>query len=180
MLDTTLVGSTDDAEVAALTPVGVPGVGDEPVGGRAGHAPSEDSDGVTAELAARGVHVDSRLVVVEVLVDGVGGLDGSVGHDLLLDSSDGLADSVGSLSEVLVISPALRVSGLALLLAGRSRVLGARARTIVGLSSVVSARGDRIGLAGVLVGVVGTSDDTLVDPVLPGLDGISTLASVTA
>ena len=70
----------------------------------------------------------------------------------LLDSSDGLADSVGSLSEVLVISPALRVSGLALLLAGGCWVLVIRARSIVGLSSVVSARGDRIRLAGVLVG----------------------------
>jgi len=50
--DSALVGSTEDLEVAVISPVGVPGVGDEPIGSRVLDAPPEDADSVTAEHAA--------------------------------------------------------------------------------------------------------------------------------
>jgi len=56
-----------------------------PVLDSAFNAPAHDLDGVPAELRARGVLIDTRLVCEEVLVDGEGALDGPVEHDLLLD-----------------------------------------------------------------------------------------------
>jgi len=82
VLDTALVGATDNAEVALLTPVLVPRVGDEPVLGAVVDTVAEDADGMTTLDRAGGVLVDTALVEHEVLVDGEGTLARTVGADL--------------------------------------------------------------------------------------------------
>jgi len=77
-----LVVATDDAEVALLTPVLVPGVGDEPVLGAVLNTIAEDADGMATLDRAGGVLVDAVLVEHEVLVDGEGTLARTVGAEL--------------------------------------------------------------------------------------------------
>lgn len=70
-----MVGASEDLEESLVTPALVPGVGAEPVLGSVLDAPAEDLDGVTSELGASGVLVDTALVGEEVLVDGEGALE---------------------------------------------------------------------------------------------------------
>ena len=77
--------ATDDSEVALLTPVWVPRVGDLPVLGARVDTPSDKLDCVAASHLARGVRVDAAGVVFKVRVDGEGSLDWATFHDHLLN-----------------------------------------------------------------------------------------------
>lgn len=103
--------------------------------------------------------VDSALVVVKVLVDGEGSLNGSVGLDLGLDRGDTARDLVGRLGKVLVLGVGIGVSRLAGLgaLGGWENVRWAL--VVVG-SVVVSTWWDRVGLASLVVEVGGSGDDS--------------------
>ena len=87
MLDAALVGAADDAEVAVLSPVRVPAVGDLPVvlAGLGVSSPPDDPNSVPTDGFVGGVLVDAAGVVLEVGVDGEGNLDGATGHDGVLD-----------------------------------------------------------------------------------------------
>ena len=70
LLDSALVGTSEDLEVSVHAPLGVPGVGNSPVrGSGGGNSPSDDLDGVSSKLGSSLVDVDSRSVLVEVGVD---------------------------------------------------------------------------------------------------------------
>ena len=105
-----------DLEGSLVTPGVVPGVDGEPVVGVVLSSPADELDGVSTESGAGGVLVDSRLVGWEVLVDGEGGGDGSVGEDVLLDLVN-TSDSVGGSGVVLVAGVVEGGVGLAGLLA---------------------------------------------------------------
>lgn len=169
-LDSALVGSAKDLEEAGLSPVGSPGVGDEPVWRSVLSSPSDDLDGVSSEVLSGGVLVDSRLVLIEVLVDGERTLDWSVCEDLRLDGGNALGDSVGGGSEVLVLGVGNGVSGLAAQRASWGLGLWAGSR---------SAWGDWVRLASGSL-VVSSSDDSLRVPPSESLDWVSSLASVSA
>jgi len=81
-LDTTLVDTTEDTEVTLLTPVLVPGVGDEPVLGAVVNTVAKDADSVTTLIRARDVLVDTAGVGHEILIDREGTLARTVGGDL--------------------------------------------------------------------------------------------------
>ena len=102
-LDSAVVLAPEDLEGAVVTPVGVPGVGKEPVGSSVLHSPPEEPDSVTAQHPAVDVLVDARLVVDKVFVDGEGGLGWPVGHQLLHDVALLVLDVMGFLAVGLVV-----------------------------------------------------------------------------
>lgn len=91
-----------DLEKTLVTPGVVPRVDTEPVVLTVLSTPANRLDGVTSELLASGVAVDTRLVGREVLVDGEGRGDGTVLLDLSLDVLDTI-DGVAAVSGVLVV-----------------------------------------------------------------------------
>jgi len=135
-------------EVTVETPTGTPGVGNDPVGSGTLLTPTDNLDGMTTELVARGVSVDTRSVGHEVRVDDETGLDGTVGVDFLLDSRNSSEGAVRT-SLVLLVST------------------GSSARSVA--STSVSTTGS--------VGVTGVGDDTSSLEVLPGLVEVTTLTS---
>lgn len=179
-LDTALVGATADTEDTVLTPILVPGVDNGPVLDTLLNTPADETDGVATEVRATSVDVNTRLVVLEVRVDGEGGLDGAVLHEVLLDSR--LAtEGVARLEEelVLVVGGGVGGLGVAGLLArrgieGHGRALGVLA------DAVVVAEGHGVAHAELVVLVVTTSDDTGVGEVRPSRGGVTTLAAITA
>lgn len=181
VLNSALVGSTDDTEISVLSPVDVPWVGNKPVWSSVVSSPSKNSDGMSSEFLSSGVNVDSGLVLVEVLVDSECGLDWSVGNDFSLDLGDLLSDGVSGASEVLV-------SGV-----GNVVVLvGALVNTSWGIVSIIWARwpgnvsdglsawGKGVWLASELSLVRSSGAESALDKVLPGVDWVSSLASVSA
>lgn len=58
-LDADVVGSAEDLEVAVFAPVGVPGVGHQPVGSVVFDAPTQDLDGVASHGLSSHVLVDT-------------------------------------------------------------------------------------------------------------------------
>ena len=178
-LDAALVAAAKDLEVAVVSPVGVPAVGDEPVGSAALGAPAENSDGVAALCGSGAVLVDAGVIVEQIFVDGEGSLDGSVRHDLFLDGLDRGVDGIGfgavDLGAVVVDSGAD-----ALLLA-----LGSGVELVVaGLEAsgvdVVLAGREGVGAAALVGGEVGAGDDAVVDPVVPGLHRLPSVAAEAA
>ncbi|GMT10917.1 hypothetical protein PFISCL1PPCAC_2214, partial [Pristionchus fissidentatus] len=184
LLNSALVRSLDDAEESLLSPLNVPRVGNEPVGGSVLNSPSDDLDCVSSENLSGDVLVDSSGVLVEVLVDGECSLDGSVVEDLLLDGIDLLLDGVRRLSLELVVVVALGVGGVGAFgsALGGVGVDDSGAVVVVGgaIDGVGTAGLDGVRLAaGVLVEST-ASADSLLRHVSPGTDGVSTLASVSA
>ena len=90
-----------DLEGSLVAPGVVPGVDGEPVVSAVLGSPTDELDSVATEGGASCVLVDTGLVGWEVLVDGEGSGDGSVGVDVLLDVVDS-SDSVGRGGLVLV------------------------------------------------------------------------------
>merc|ERR1719422_2618277 len=74
-----------------------------PVRGSLLDSPSQDPDGVTTKGLASHMLVNARFVVGEVLKDGEGGLDRSVGDQLHLDLVHVPLDGVALLSVALVL-----------------------------------------------------------------------------
>ena len=137
VLDPALVVASLDPEVAALAPVGVPGVGDLPVLDAILDAPADKLDGVAASHLAGDVVVDAASVVLEVGVDREGSLDGATSHDHLLD----LGLAAGGLD--------LSLEGV--LVAGEA-VVGSRG---IGVTSGRALRGGLMGAARLTLGRVG-------------------------
>ena len=96
VLNVDLVGATTDPEVAVHAPGSAPTVGTDPVGhtGCGIRSPTNNSDGMTELQRAIRVRVHTGLVVQEVRVDVVGGMDRTIGHDVAHHRSQiGLAES---------------------------------------------------------------------------------------
>jgi len=174
LLNSALVDTSDDLEVSVHSPLGVPRVGDSPVGGSVGNSPSDDLDGVSSQSLSGLVDVDSAGVLVEVGVDGEGGLNGSVGQDLGLDGRDVVGNSVGRLSEPGVGSVG---SGSVVLRDASLRASGGGG--LCGWAAL-TAGVEEVWLAPLVVLVLVSGDDSGGHPVLPGLDGVSSAASVSA
>jgi len=158
-LDEALVSATADTEVALLTPVLAPRVGDLPELLAVLDTPADELDGVATLEGARDVVVDTAGVGHEVRVDAEGDLDGAVLHDVVLD----------------------------LLLAAEGVVVLALALVLVPLEgSVASALVLTLGgddLGGVLAGSVGVAlvrHNTSALEVLPGAAGLATVAGAAA
>jgi len=84
----TFVGTSQDPEETVDTPVLSPRVGNNPVwqvGSRV-NTPANILDSVTTSQTTGQMSVDTRAIGEEILVDAEAHLDGSVGHDVLLDS----------------------------------------------------------------------------------------------
>ena len=138
--------------------------------------------------------VDSSGVVFEVLIDGVGNLDGTVGKNFLLDGLNVVGNSIGGGSVVLVLAVGEGITGLALAFAGVGGVQVSLASVVGSVVVVVLAskghfsykkfnmylRRVRIGLASGLASVVTSSDESFRDPVFPGLNGVSSFTSISA
>jgi len=88
--DSTLVLSTENLEVAVVSPVGSPAVSDEPVWGVVLFSPSNNSDAVTSESTSRSVDINTGLVVDEIFVYGEASFNGSIGGDFGLHQSTSL------------------------------------------------------------------------------------------
>jgi len=170
VLNAALVLATEDAEVTLLTPVLVPGVGDEPVLGAVVNTIAEDADGVTTLIATSDVLVDTADIAHEILIDGEGTLartvGGELGHHILLTT-----DGVDSLSLALVRAEDDGRIIDAGLLAGRSGDDLARAG-VGAARDVVVAAGKRV-LDALL------SDDTGLVPVVVGAGRIATVAGAS-
>jgi len=169
-LNTTLVLTTEDTEVTLLTPVFVPGVGNEPVFDTVVRTIAKDTDGVTTFIAATDVLVDTTSVSQEILIDREGTLartvGGKLGHHISL-TTDGV--NLGTLSFVALEIDARIIN--ASLLASRS---GLDARAGIGAArDVVIAAGE-----GVLDALL--SNNTSALPVVVSARGITTIARTSA
>jgi len=175
-LDSAVVLAPEDLEGAVVTPVGVPGVGKEPVGSSVLHSPPEEPDSVTAQHPAVDVLVDARLVVDKVFVDGEGGLGWPVGHQLLHDVPLLVHDVMWLLPISLVVVVFLRVvSVLAVAVA-----LGGSASLTAWLSGAIDmmlARLDVIGLTSNVRSIFASRHKALSLPELPSIVGKSSVAS---
>jgi len=157
-LDTTLVGATDDAEEALLTPGDIPRVGADPVVDTALLTVADQLDSMTTLVATAGVLIDTRRIAHEILINLEGNLEGTVAGKLglhVLLTRDG----VRVLTVVLLAVPIKRRIASAAHLALRSD------------HAAVVASGVRIALI---------SDNTAADPVLPGAIRITTVARTAA
>jgi len=171
VLNAALVLATEDAEVTLLTPVLVPGVGDEPVLGAVVNTIAEDADGVTTLIGARDVLVDTAGVGEEILIDGEGTLaravGGKLGHHISLtaDGVDllGLALIAGEV-DGRIIDASLLARGSGDDLAG-ARILAARDVVVAARKRVLDAL---------------LSDDTSTGPVVVSARGIATVAGASA
>jgi len=170
LFNATFVGTTEDLEVAINTPVGVPGVGNQPVGSIAFSTVADDTNGVTTEVLTSGVLVDTTLVLREVGVDGEGNSEGTVLDELLhvvLFTHQG----VGLRGVVSLEGRGVRFVG--------ADVTGARGSVGITLArrktrnvNVVSATGERVGLAG-------CGGDTVILEVLLGFGRRTAVAALT-
>ena len=168
-LDTTLIGSTEDEEVAVHTPGVVPGVSDLPVGGSVKSSPSDNADSVTSEEVAGLASVDTGLVGGEISVDVEGNLEGTTGHELALVGLSA-ADTVGGGTEVL--GGGGGSVSVAVSLASGGGVLGLTAGGVL-TNDVVRALGEGVGLAF-------SGHETSADPVGPGRGRVTTVAARAA
>jgi len=109
--NTALVGATEDAEGTLLTPGVIPGVGADPVWSAVLNAPTDHLDGVTTEVLAGLVLVDTTSIDFEVFIDSHGDGDGTLLHDFHLDVLDTL-HTVRRLGESLVVLVGNAVSSL--------------------------------------------------------------------
>jgi len=83
-LNAALVVTTKDAESTLLAPGIIPRVDAGPIGGAVVNAPANHLDSVATKGLAGDVLVDTRGVSLEVLIDGEGNRECSLGHELLL------------------------------------------------------------------------------------------------
>jgi len=168
-LHAALVDATEHAEIALLTPVLVPAVGEEPVVGAVVNTVAHQLDGVVASKAAADVVVDTGGVHKEVLVDSDGCLaravHGKLGHQILLTF-----DRVGTVALVLVLVPGLAVLAGAVASGGGAVAAGAG---VGAARDVVIAGLEAVGRA--LLG-----HDTGLDPVVVGRIGAATVAATSA
>merc|ERR1719239_147942 len=165
-LNTTLVTSTGDLEETCITPVLVPGVGNQPVLDATLYTVTHDLDGVTSQWRAGFVLVHTTLVLDKVCVDSEGSFHWSLGdqllHDVLFPT-----DGVDFGSVVFVLAEADVVSILTFLATFGSFCLFLAARLEFSHDVVVTG-GDKVWLASLFRVVVSTTDQSLLFPVLPG------------
>ena len=178
-LNTAFVVSSSDLEVSLISPSFVPAVSNQPVRRTWFNSPSNDFDSVASQSWAWSVVVNSALVGQEIVVDGEGSLNGTVGHDFGLDLGDLRWDTVNRWSMDFIISESFGVSANTVLVAFRSRFAGS-ARSVFSSVDVVIARGEGVRLAPVLWVVKPSSNDTLVFPIVEGTWRVASIASVSA
>lgn len=180
--NTALVGATEDAEGTLLTPGVIPGVGADPVWSAVLNAPTDHLDGVTTEVLAGLVLVDTTSIGFEVLIDSHGDGDGTLLHDFHLDVLDTL-HTVRRLGESLVVLVGNTVSSLrAGTGAGWGLVLWESVATNHAWwwGDVVSAGWEGVWLAGgasSLVSIVTASGDTDLGEPVPGTRWLTTVAA---
>lgn len=177
--DSALVVSSSDLEEALVSPALIPAVGNQPVRSAAFNTPANNLDSVSSQSRSSSVVINSALVGQEVVVDGEGSLNWTMGHDFSLDLCDLGGDTVDGIGNpsVLVVSSgvAINASGLAL----RSG-LGSSARSVLAAVDVMVARREAVrhAVPGVIVKI--TSDDTNLFPVVHSAGRIPSVAAVTA
>jgi len=87
--NTALINTAENPEETIDTPRSSPRVGNNPIlSGVTGDTPADNLHSVTAQKRTRGVLVDTRLVVHEVLVDRETSLNGTIGLDGGLDGGN--------------------------------------------------------------------------------------------
>merc|ERR1719239_1304448 len=177
-LNTTLVTSTGDLEETCITPVLVPGVGNQPVLDTTLYTVTHDLDGVTSQWRAGFVLVHTTLVLDKVGVDGKGSFHWSLGDQLLHDVLFP-ADRVNFGSVVFVLAEADVVSILTFLATFGSFRLFLAARLEFSYNVVVTG-GDQGWLTSLFGVVVSTTDQSLLFPVLPGRAEHTSVTSVSA
>jgi len=161
-LNSDVVGASADAEETIFTPVGTPGVSDEPIFVAILNTVTNDAD-VMDDFHITGIiTVDTTSVVIESLRDGDTTSEGTSLVDLLhhgLFSADGTVfiNTIGVIS----IGDEASLTGVAVTAHGHSRA----AKTIVATASLVR----RASLIG---------DVVLVDP-LESAQGVSTVATIS-
>ena len=149
-----------------------------------GRSPAHDFHSVATEFRTRDVRIDTTSVSREVSIDGEGGRDAAVRHELGLDLCDVAADRVGGRGVVLVRGPIRRVIRLARLCAlGRgalARAADSRARR-VGATLVVVAVWELVGearLARVGRLIVISRHRARLDEILPCFKGVAAVAAL--
>lgn len=139
-LDTEVVDTSDESEVALLAPVASPGVPDDPVLGAVLLTPPDNADIVVQLLPAGLVDEHTGGVVDEILGDGDGAGDGSSLVDLVHDVELAVHESVlGHTVDLgLLLSPAasVRQAVLALDLSGAAHAVVEAVR-LVGRAGLV-------------------------------------------
>ena len=153
-----------DLEVTLDTPGVVPGVTDLPVLNTVLFTPTDEGDSVTTETGTRLVGVDTTSIVEEVRVDGERDRERTVLEKLLLHVISTI-DGVTSLELLLVSKVVVNHSaGITLARAAGSAVgrkLGAGG-VVSTIGDVVTARGEGVRVAALLVAVETTSNETSV------------------
>jgi len=157
-LDTTLVVATTDAEETVLSPVGVPGVGADPVLLTVLLTVADDLDSVTTLEATSGVVVDTRRVAHEISINLEGNLEGTVGGELSL--------------HVLLTNDRVGLGTLAL--------VGVPVESSVASALLLALRSDHAGVVASSVRIAVIRDNTSVDPVDPSAAGLPTVAITAA
>lgn len=116
-----MILTTQNAEEAIVSPVGVPRVADQPVGHLAvsPDAPAEYADGMSAQCTSMDMLINARLVEYEILVHSECTLNWAIGHDFALDINRIFSDRVGLGTEVFILGIINRIGGLTLMLATR-------------------------------------------------------------
>lgn len=178
-LNSQVVGSAQDLEISIVSPVGVPRVGDQPVGSSSLHSPAQDANGMSSKHLSCHVLVHSRLVVDQILVHSECALHGSIGHDLVLDLGNVFAHRVRRLAEFLVITVFDLVTVLALLVALGSLSLGGIAGRACSIH-VVLTRLNFIGSTSLFRSICTATDQALACPVGPGRARKSSITSESA
>lgn len=179
--DTAFVDTSLDSEGTLVTPRSVPRVNDSPVRNVVFNTPTNHLDGMTTEFFTSVMNIDTAGVGKEIFVHGESDFNGSIGHDVGLDSRHRLGNrvSLGTLVDVLSVGGSVGGVGIARLNAsGGSTVTRASRQGRV--RAVVSAGGEGVSLAPVGGVVEITSDQTSFDVVVHGSHGVTTVATVTA
>lgn len=92
--NSTLISASSHSEETRLSERGAPGVGDQPIVYIVLGSPAYDFDGMSSNKFSGGIVIDSRFVLIKVLVNFVGGSDWAVVIDFRLDGSNGLVKAV--------------------------------------------------------------------------------------
>ena len=130
--------ATPDLESAVVTPLLIPGVGNEPVVLSVLGAPAKELHSVTTKLVVAGLAIHTGLAGWEVIVHCEGGGGTAVLHDVGLDGGDA-AQAVGVCGLDLVIFVALGVTRLRALAERWRWVLAAWAGWVLGSGEISCA-----------------------------------------
>jgi len=167
------ISATQDQEIAFITPVLVPRVGNDPVRCAGLSPPAKNFDGMTTQHLSRLVLVYSGFVGEEISVDGEGSLDWTMGHNLSLDLADIRVNRIGRSAEAFGRAP---VGCVVHTLAEARRSWLRLSTRLVGAVHVVIAVGQRIRQA-TTTSIVASVNHSRRYPVVPGSAWETTIAT---